>query len=199
MKFRCERDVLFDALQTAGRAVASRGTALPVLSGVRVEVVGDDLLLAGTDLDLAIQARATVAGVADGVTVVPARLVAEIVRALEPGAVSVETDDEELRITAGRSQFAVRTLVVPAVITTTTPSDSLSTTCHFPGSPVIGKQASRSPQNRGRGGPLQFPRQPSDRSTPSAPEGPSGPAPGSQVPSMAFALTRQARLPLVSA
>jgi DNA polymerase III subunit beta len=111
VKFRCERDVLFDALQTAGRAVASRGTALPVLSGVRVEVAGDDLLLAGTDLDLAIEAKATVVGLADGVTVVPARLVADIVRALEPGAVSVETDDEELRITAGRSQFAVRTLV----------------------------------------------------------------------------------------
>ena len=111
MKFRCERDVLVDALQTAGRAVAGPRTALPVLSGIRVEVAGDDLLLAGTDLDLAIQARATVAGVSDGVTVVPARLVVEIVRALEPGAVSVETDDEELRITAGRSQFAVRTLV----------------------------------------------------------------------------------------
>ena len=43
MKFRCERDVLVDALQTAGRAVASRGGALPVLSGVRIEMSGDDL------------------------------------------------------------------------------------------------------------------------------------------------------------
>ena len=111
MKFRCERDALVEALQTAARAVASRGGALPVLSGVRIEVAGDELRLAGTDLDLTIQARATVAGGVDGVAVVPARLVADIVRALEPGAVSVETDDEELRIAAGRSQFSVRTLV----------------------------------------------------------------------------------------
>jgi DNA polymerase-3 subunit beta len=111
VKFRCERDVLVDALQTAGRAVASRGGALPVLSGIRVEIVGDALHLAGTDLDLTIEARATVAGSVDGVAVVPARLVTDIVRALEPGAVSVETDEEELRISAGRSQFAVRTLV----------------------------------------------------------------------------------------
>ena len=33
MKFRCERDVLVEALGTAGRAVANRGGALPVLSG----------------------------------------------------------------------------------------------------------------------------------------------------------------------
>ena len=36
MKFRCERDVLLDALTTAGRAVSSRGGSLPVLSGLLV-------------------------------------------------------------------------------------------------------------------------------------------------------------------
>ena len=43
MKFRCERDVLVEALATATRAVASRGGALPVLSGVRAELAGDQL------------------------------------------------------------------------------------------------------------------------------------------------------------
>jgi len=52
VKFRCERDVLVEVLQTAGRAVASRGGALPVLSGIRLEVSGDSLHVAGTDLDL---------------------------------------------------------------------------------------------------------------------------------------------------
>jgi DNA-binding NarL/FixJ family response regulator len=33
VKFRCERDVLVDALNTAGRAVSTRGGSLPVLSG----------------------------------------------------------------------------------------------------------------------------------------------------------------------
>src|SRR6266571_2490648 len=49
---------------------------------------------------------------------------------------------------------------------------------------------------RGHRGPLQFPRHPSDRSTPHTPEGSLAPAPGSQVPSMAFALRIRARLPL---
>jgi DNA polymerase-3 subunit beta len=66
--------------------------------------------LAATDLDLTIQVETSVVGVADGVVIAPGRLVTDIVRALEPGAVIVEADDdEELRISAGRSQFAVRT------------------------------------------------------------------------------------------
>jgi DNA polymerase III subunit beta len=110
VKLRCERDVLVEALSTAGRAVSSRGGALPVLQGVRLEVAGDELRLAGSDLDLTIQVTAPVSGQEDGVCVVPARLTADIVRALEPGAVQFETDDDEARIASGRSQFAVRAL-----------------------------------------------------------------------------------------
>ena len=43
MKFRCERDVLVEALGTASRAVASRGGALPVLSGVKLVLTEDEL------------------------------------------------------------------------------------------------------------------------------------------------------------
>jgi DNA polymerase III subunit beta len=110
VKFRCERDVLVEALGTATRAVASRGGALPVLSGVKAELHGDRLVLAGSDLDLTIQVAVTVAGQADGVAVLPARLAADIVRALEPGAVHVEAEGDEARISSGRSQFAVRLL-----------------------------------------------------------------------------------------
>lgn len=110
MKFRCERDVLVDALATAGRAVTGRGSALPVLAGVRLEVQGDTLHVAGTDLDLTIQVEVTVAGQDDGVAVVPSRLLADIVRALEPGAVRLEAADEEVRIVAGKSQYSVRML-----------------------------------------------------------------------------------------
>jgi DNA polymerase-3 subunit beta len=68
------------------------------------------LRLAATDLDLTIQVETGVVGVANGVVIAPGRLVTDIVRALEPGAVVVEADDDdELRISAGRSQFVVRT------------------------------------------------------------------------------------------
>lgn len=110
MKFRCERDVLAEALATAGRAATSRTGTLPVLSGVRLEVQGDELSVMGTDLELAIRLTLTVGGERDGAVVVPARLVADIVRSLPAGAVDVSLGDEELSISSGRSQFSVRPL-----------------------------------------------------------------------------------------
>lgn len=109
MKLRCERDVLVETLGTAGRAVPGRSGTLPVLGGVRLSVEGDALEVTGTDLDLTISVQATVNGGGDGIVVAPGRLVTDIVRALEPGAVTLEADDEELRIASGRSHFTVRT------------------------------------------------------------------------------------------
>src|SRR5207244_3481244 len=110
VKFRCERGLLVDALSTVSRAVASRSGGLLVLSGVRLELTGERLRLAGSDLDLSIEVEVSVAGEADGVAVVPARLATDIVRALDPGAVRLEVDNEDAAIAAGRSQFTVRTL-----------------------------------------------------------------------------------------
>ncbi len=110
MKFRCERDVLVEALGSATRAVTTRGGALPVLSGVQATLNGDRLVLTGSDLDLTIQVVVTVAGITDGVAVLPARLVADIVRALEPGAVHIDAGEAEAQITSGRSHFSVRLL-----------------------------------------------------------------------------------------
>src|SRR4051812_24889484 len=73
VKFRCERDTLVEALGAAGRAVANRGGALPVLAGVRAELTGNRLRLTGSDLELTIEIEITVAGEDDGVAVLPAK------------------------------------------------------------------------------------------------------------------------------
>ena len=113
MKFRCERDTLVEALGTAGRAVSGRGGMLPVLSGVRAELLGDTLTLTGSDLDLTITVGTQVNGQADGSTVLPAKLASDVVRALPQGAVTVEVGEGgdaggEARITADRSDFSLR-------------------------------------------------------------------------------------------
>lgn len=112
MKFRCERDVLNDALSTCSRAVSARSGSLPVLTGIRAELSGDVLRLTGTDLELTITIDVDVAGEQDGVAVIPARLFGDIVRALELGAVHVEVHDEQAQISAGRSEFSLR--LIPA-------------------------------------------------------------------------------------
>lgn len=108
MRFRCERDVLADALALAGRAAGGRGT-MAVLTGVKAELHGQQLRLTGTDLELTIAVERTVHGQADGVAVLPGRLTSEIVRALPSGAVHVEVDQEQARISVDRSHFTVRT------------------------------------------------------------------------------------------
>lgn len=110
MKFRCERDILLEALNTAGRAVSSRSGSLPVLSGLRFVLTGDSLQLTGSDLDLTITVTVPVAGADDGTAVIPAKLITEIVRVLEPGAVEITAGEDEATVQSKRSQFAVRTI-----------------------------------------------------------------------------------------
>lgn len=110
MKFRCERDVLAGAVGSAARAATNQPGTLPVLAGIRMEIAGDALTITGTDLELTIRLTIDVGGERDGAAVVPARLVGEIVKSLPAGAVEVELTDDEMSISAGRSQFSVRPL-----------------------------------------------------------------------------------------
>ena len=133
MKFRCERDSLVDVLTTAGRAVSARTSAM-ALSGVRIEATGNHLAVVGTDLDLTVHASTEAIGITDGVCVAPARLLADIVRSLEPGAVTVEAEGEKVEIGAARSRFSLRTFPVddfpslpePPQPATFLPADSLA-------------------------------------------------------------------------
>ncbi len=99
--------MIVEALGIAGRAVSGRG-GMPGLAGVRAELTGDTLTLTGSDLDLTISIAVTVSGESDGVAVIPARLATDIVKALQPGAVSFAAADESLSIAAGRSEFSIR-------------------------------------------------------------------------------------------
>ncbi len=130
MKFRCERDVLADALNSAGRAATNRTGTLPVLSGVRLQVEGDTLTVTGTDLELTIRLTIEVGGEEDGAAVVPARLVGDIVKALPAGAVEIALDSGdsgEMSISAGRSQFSVRPLSLDDYPAQTEPSGEVVT------------------------------------------------------------------------
>jgi DNA polymerase-3 subunit beta len=111
MKFRVERDVLAEALGAASRVASTRNNAMPALSGVKMEVAGDQLTLSCTDNDLSIQFAVSVGGQSDGVVVASAKLMSDIVRSLAEGKITVETNNDEMSISSGRSQFTVPTFV----------------------------------------------------------------------------------------
>jgi DNA polymerase-3 subunit beta len=83
-----------------------------VLSALRIESVGNQLSVVGTDLDLTVHVTTEAIGIADGVCVAPAKLLADIVRSLEPGAVTIESEGEKVEIGAARSRFSLRTFPV---------------------------------------------------------------------------------------
>lgn len=110
MKFRCERDVLSEVLSVAGRAVSTGRSGHAALSGVHIRATGNSLEVTGTDLDLTMTIATEAVVMSEGVAVVPARLMTDIVKALSPGAVVVESEGSEVRVSSGKSQFAVRLL-----------------------------------------------------------------------------------------
>jgi DNA polymerase III subunit beta len=112
VKFRCERDSLVDVLTTAGRAVSSRTATSLALGGLRLETNGNHLAVVGTDLDLTVHASTEAIGIDDGVCVAPAKLLADITRSLEPGAVTIESEADKVEIGAARSRFSLRTFPV---------------------------------------------------------------------------------------
>jgi DNA polymerase-3 subunit beta len=82
------------------------------LGGVRIESSGNHLSVVGTDLDLTVHVSAEAIGITDGVCVAPAKLLADIVRSLEPGAVTIDSEGDKVEIGAARTRFSLRTFPV---------------------------------------------------------------------------------------
>jgi len=110
VKLRIERDALVDQLTLASRGVNVRGGGLFVLTGLHLRADGEGLTVTGTDLDLTVRTQLRTPVETEGETVVPARLLTDIARALPPGEVDIQVDDDEVQITSARAQFSVRTL-----------------------------------------------------------------------------------------
>ena len=89
MKFRCEREQLAEALGLASRIASGRVGALPALSGVRLQVKGDALHLTSTDNDMTLQASLPIGGDRDGISLISAKLLNDIVRSLPEGKITL--------------------------------------------------------------------------------------------------------------
>src|SRR6204780_128936 len=110
MKFKSERDILVEALSAASRVVATR--IIGASSGILLTLVGNQLTVTGTDLDITVRTTVDVIGLEDGSTVVPARLIVDAVRSLEAGAVTVSSGEDNVEISLGRAKFSLRTFPV---------------------------------------------------------------------------------------
>lgn len=109
MRFRCERDILAEALATVQRGVSTR-PGIPALTGVMLETSPDGLLLTTTDLEVTTQIRVPVEVAEEGSALIPARLIAEMVKSLPVGDVDIEADGTQAKVQSKSFEGTLRCL-----------------------------------------------------------------------------------------
>jgi DNA polymerase-3 subunit beta len=109
VRIRAQRDDLADVFARANRAVGAR-TALPVLQGLLCEVQGKLLKVTGTDLDITVRTQCEVDVLEEGRAVIPGRLLAEAVRKMPQGQVTIGATETEIEIQGNGPRFTLRPL-----------------------------------------------------------------------------------------
>ena len=105
MKFSCEKYLLQNACSTAARAAASK-SPIQALEGLLLEA-GLELKITGYDLKKGIYTTVAAEVTQGGSIVVNSRLFGEIIRKLPDGIVTVTTDNLNVNVKCGKSDFNI--------------------------------------------------------------------------------------------
>ena len=110
MKVSIARGAMLDSLSAVSRALSSR-TTLPILSGIHISANNDSLTFQATDLEVSIRTSSTARIDEAGQSVLPGRLLTDIVRSLPEAAVTIDTSQSGVaQVTCGQSEFTMKTL-----------------------------------------------------------------------------------------
>lgn len=109
MKFRCDRDDLSEALQSVQRAVSARA-GIPALTGVLMTATEGELVMLATDLEVTVERRLGVNVGDPGVVLIPARLLADMVKSFEQAPVEVEASEAQARVVCSNYEGTIRCL-----------------------------------------------------------------------------------------
>ncbi len=107
MKVICDRGALVEALNLAGQ-VALQRTPKPILQCVKLEATGGKLIVAGTDLEVAVHMIVEQVEITEeGQAVLPAEKLASIVRESADETITLETEEEHTHVRGSDSHFKV--------------------------------------------------------------------------------------------
>ncbi|MBV8218570.1 MAG: DNA polymerase III subunit beta [Solirubrobacterales bacterium] len=111
MKISCDREALLRQLQTVSR-VASTRSAIQALSGVQLTARSIGVELQATDMDVGLRVPLEAEVLREGVVVLPARLLLDVVRLLPAETVSLELrgSQQDVELVSGNATFHIRTL-----------------------------------------------------------------------------------------
>jgi len=106
MRFTCEKNMLVQGLNIAGRTVAQK-SSLSVLEGILCKA-DDQLHLTGYNMETAITYRIDAEITETGTCILPAKLFGDIIRRLPEGPVTVVVDDTyKVSIRSGYASFTI--------------------------------------------------------------------------------------------
>ncbi|WEV70870.1 DNA polymerase III subunit beta [Lactobacillus sp. ESL0785] len=114
MQFTINRNLFVDNLNNVMRAISSR-TTIPILSGIKLNLTNDELILTGSDTDISIELKIPVGEdlqvKSTGAIVLPARFFNEIIRRLPGKEFSLEVKESfQTQIISENSEFTINGL-----------------------------------------------------------------------------------------
>ena len=114
MKFTVNRNLFLDNLNNVMHAISSRAT-IPILSGIKINLTEDELLLTGSNTDISIEIKIPVSEdltvASTGSIVLPARFFSEIIRRLPGKEFSLEVKESfQTQIISENSEFTINGL-----------------------------------------------------------------------------------------
>lgn len=112
MQIRCPKDVLLEKLQLVLKTVTTK-SVMPVLAGIRIKTTGSgNVELASTDMELSLRLTVAAQVEGEGASVVPARLLTDVVRSLPAGEVvmDINPDEQMAEVRAGTASFRINCL-----------------------------------------------------------------------------------------
>lgn len=114
MKFSINRNLFIENLNNVMRAISSRAT-IPILSGIKLDLSEDQLVLTGSDTDISIEIKIPVSDdlkvESTGSIVLPARFFSEIVKKLPGKDFSFEVKESfQTKISSENSEFTINGL-----------------------------------------------------------------------------------------
>ncbi|MBI0022707.1 DNA polymerase III subunit beta [Lactobacillus sp. W8172] len=114
MKFTVNRNLFVDNLNNVMHAISSRAT-IPILSGIKLNLTEDELILTGSDTEISIEIHIPVSEdltvESTGSVVLPARFFSEIIRRLPGKEFSLEVKESfQTQIISENSEFIINGL-----------------------------------------------------------------------------------------
>ena len=110
MNFRCDGLELSDAVNKVIKATSTKTTS-PILEGIKIEAVGDNLTLSATDLEISIKKTIRADILEEGVVVVPGRFFSDYIRTLSHEQINFQLNEKgQLKLNYGESEGFVQVM-----------------------------------------------------------------------------------------